>query len=186
MANNFQEYPKRMVHKDHAVAVFKPLTPEEQAQKGLFAAIPQLLSPARYPDVTVSNIDQEKQYASKGYRPANNANAEEYERTILDSKTVDGYKFNAGEAYHNLFKLMNLENFSKIMVKMTSQEADQAKQAPFPIIDKPQIRLTGVIPDGAMPAALGQGGVTVPQGTPLAANAPDLVAILGDPSTYHE
>jgi len=95
----------------------------------------------------------------------------------------DGYKFNAGEAYHNLFKLMNLENFSKIMVKMTSQEADQAKQAPFPIIDKPQIRLTGVIPDGAMPAALGQGGVTVPQGTPLAANAPDLVAILGDPST---
>ena len=95
MANNFQEYPKRMIHKDHAVAVFKPLTPEEQAQKGLFAAIPQLLSPARYPDVTVSNIDQEKQYASKGYRPANNANAEEYERTILDSKTVDGYKFNA-------------------------------------------------------------------------------------------
>jgi hypothetical protein len=95
----------------------------------------------------------------------------------------DGYKFNAGEAYNNLFKLMNLENYSKIIQKMTPQEADQAKQQPFPIIDKPQIRLTGVIPDGAMPAALGQGGVEVPPNTPLAANAPDLVAVMGDPST---
>lgn len=95
----------------------------------------------------------------------------------------DGYKFNAGEAYYNLFKLMNLENFSKIMVKMNAQEAAQAKQQPFPIIDHPQLRLTGVIPDGAMPAALAQGGVSVPPNTPLAANAPDLVAVMGDPST---
>lgn len=95
----------------------------------------------------------------------------------------DGYKFNSGEAYNELFKLMNLDNFSKIIVKMTAQEAAQAKQEPFPIIDHPQLRLTGVIPDGAMPAALAQGGVSVPPNTPLAANAPDLVAILADPST---
>jgi hypothetical protein len=95
----------------------------------------------------------------------------------------DGYKFNSGEAYYNLFKLMNLENFSKIMVKMTPEEAQQAKQQPFPIIDHPQIRLTGVIPDDAMPGALSQGGVQVPQGVPLGANAPDLVALLADPST---
>jgi hypothetical protein len=91
----FNEYPKKMIHPQHALAVFKPLTPEEQATKGLFAAIPQLLSPERYADVTVSNLMQEKEYASKGYRPANNANAAEYDQAILDQKPCDGYVLNA-------------------------------------------------------------------------------------------
>ena len=95
MANKFNEYPKLLKHPQHALAVFKPLTPEEKATKGLFAAIPQLLSPERYADITVSNIDQEKEYASKGYRPANNANAAEYDQAILDQKPCDGYAFQA-------------------------------------------------------------------------------------------
>lgn len=95
----------------------------------------------------------------------------------------DGYKFNSGEAYYQLFQLMNLNNFSKIMTKMTAEEAQEAKQQPFPIIDHPQLRLTGQIPAAAMPAALAQGGVAVPPNTPLDEDAPDLAAVLKDPST---
>lgn len=96
---SFQEYPKRMVHKDHTQAVFKPLTEEEQKMKGLFASIPQLLTPERFADITVSNLDQEKQYASKGYRPASGANMAEYEQAILDQKPHDGYVLQAFPKY---------------------------------------------------------------------------------------
>lgn len=90
---DFKQYPKRMIHSAHALAVFKPLTPEQEKMKGLFAPIPELLSPERYPDVVVSTIEQEKQYASKGYRPANQSNEEEYQSAILESDRVVGYKF---------------------------------------------------------------------------------------------
>jgi hypothetical protein len=92
--SQFNEFPKVMLHSQHADAVFSKLTPEQQAMKGLFAPIPELLTPERWPNVTVFTKEQEQQYASRGYRPANNANADEYDQAILESKTVDGYENN--------------------------------------------------------------------------------------------
>ncbi len=95
----------------------------------------------------------------------------------------DGWKFNLGEAYYNLFSKMNLENIDKIITKMSDEEKQQAQQQPFPIIDPPQIRLTGQIPNGAMGAALQQGGVQVPQGIPMEQEQVDIGDIYKDPTT---
>lgn len=94
-----------------------------------------------------------------------------------------GWKFNIGEAYHSMLKKTNLENLNEILTKMSDEEAKAAKSAPFPIIDPPQIRLTGQIPNGAMPAALQQGGVTVDPSTTLLDDQMDLGDIYKDPNT---
>lgn len=82
----------------------------------------------------------------------------------------DGWKYNAGEAYYALLSKLHLENFNDIITKMTPEEKAQAAKQPFPIIDPPQIRLTGQIPSGAMPSALASGGVNLPPNTPLGAD----------------
>lgn len=79
----------------------------------------------------------------------------------------DGYKFNSGEAWNQMFKLMNLDNHSKIIQKMTTEEAQQAKQQPFPIVDPPRITLNSKdMTADQLAAALGQGGVTPGQPQP--------------------
>jgi len=88
-----------MLHPSHSPAVFKALTAEEQKLKGLFAPVPECLSPERYPPVTVTTLDQEKLYASKGYRPANNPTPQEYDEAILESKHVDGFVYQAYPKY---------------------------------------------------------------------------------------
>lgn len=90
----------------------------------------------------------------------------------------DGWKFNMGEAYYGLLKNIGLENFNDIITKMTDEEKTVAQKQPFPIIDPPQIRLTGQIPTQAMGYALQQGGVTVPPGTPMADDQVDVGDIL--------
>lgn len=95
----------------------------------------------------------------------------------------DGWKFNLGEAYYNVFRKMNLDNVDKIITKMTDEERAEAQKQPFPIIDPPQIRLTGQIPNSAMGEALSQGGVNVdPQATTMQDNV-DLGDIYKDPAT---
>jgi hypothetical protein len=95
----------------------------------------------------------------------------------------DGYKFNLGEAYRSLLNKSGIDNIDDIITKMTDEEAAEAKKQPFPIIDPPQIRLTGQIPTGAMPAALSTGGVSVPPNTPLGDDSVDLGDVLKDPAT---
>lgn len=96
----------------------------------------------------------------------------------------DGWKFDMGEAYHSLLTKLNVENIDQIITKMTDEEAAQAKQAQFPIVDPPQIRLTGTVPDGAMGAALAAGGVNVdPQTLEEPAPTADLDTIYKDPTT---
>jgi hypothetical protein len=94
-----------------------------------------------------------------------------------------GWKFDLGEAYYAAFSKMNLENFASIISKMTDEEKQQAAQAPFPIIDPPQIRLTGQIPNGAMGAALASGGVEVDPKTPMIQDQLDLGDLLKDVNT---
>lgn len=95
----------------------------------------------------------------------------------------DGWKFNLGEAWYGLFSKLHLENFSSIITKMTDEEKQAAAQQPFPIIDPPQIRLTGQIPNGAMGPALAAGGVTVdPKAGNMQENI-DLGDIMKDPTT---
>lgn len=53
----------------------------------------------------------------------------------------DGWKFDLGEFYSNLLHRMNIDNMDKILTKMSDEEAQQAKQQPFPIIDQPQVRI---------------------------------------------
>jgi hypothetical protein len=97
MANKFQEYPKIMNHADHSPAKFKPLTDEEKNAKvpAFMKPVPQCIALERFPPVTVSNVEQEKEYASKGYRPNNIPDPAEYERALLESNNPDGYVFQA-------------------------------------------------------------------------------------------
>lgn len=96
---------------------------------------------------------------------------------------LDGWKFDLGEAYRTLLNLLHIENIDKIVTKMSDEEATQAKNAPFPIIDPPQIRLTGVVPPGAMAAALQNGGVSVQPNQISNDQSVDLGDIYKDPTT---
>lgn len=82
MANQFQEYPKRMAHPQRQPAEWKSLGETQ----GLMAADTVMIKPERFPDVTVFNRDQEAQYAARGYRPNNVTDPAEYERAILDAQ----------------------------------------------------------------------------------------------------
>lgn len=95
----------------------------------------------------------------------------------------DGWKFNTGEAYRTLLLKLGIANIDKIVTKMSDQEAAEAKQAPFPIIDPPQIRLTGQIPPGAMGSALQMGGVQTQDGQLSNDQPVDLGDIYKDPMT---
>ena len=86
----FQEYPKKLHHPEHAPAIWKTL---EGKGTGLFVPDTICTQPERFPDVTVTTLDQEKQYASKGYRPANIPDPSEYERAILDAQPAQGHAF---------------------------------------------------------------------------------------------
>jgi hypothetical protein len=73
----------------------------------------------------------------------------------------NGYKFNIGEAYHTLFTKLGVENIDKVITKMTPQEKQDAQDAPFPIIDPPQLRYAlADLPPEAVQPALQNAGVT--------------------------
>lgn len=97
--SDFKEYPKKMRHPEHAAAVFQQLPCDCKdknkcnCRTGLFAKDTIMKSPERYPEVTVFTLNQEKQYASRGYRPNNMANSDEYDQAILESSPVAGYRF---------------------------------------------------------------------------------------------
>lgn len=86
----------------------------------------------------------------------------------------DGWKFNLGETYHTLLSKLGIENIDKLITRMSPQEAAQAKQAPFPIIDPPVIRLNSAdLTAEQLNAALQMGGVNSPQGqSPQPGDAP--------------
>lgn len=86
----YQEYPKIMKHPQHAPAIWRQL---EGKGKGLFAPDTVCTQVERFPDITVTDINQEKQYAAKGYRPANNPDPEGYERAMLEAQPVDKYVY---------------------------------------------------------------------------------------------
>lgn len=94
-----------------------------------------------------------------------------------------GWKFNLGEAYRTLLSKMGIENIDKLVIRMSPQEIEEAKKAPFPIIDPPQIRLTGQIPPGAMTGALSNGGINVTPDQTANDQPVDLGDILKDPLT---
>jgi hypothetical protein len=91
MNPRFNDYPKVMRHPESKPAVVEK--GGDPAIDGMFAAQPCQLRPAMYPDVTVKNLNSEKEYAAKGYRPVHMGNAAEYENTILEGSVhVDGAK----------------------------------------------------------------------------------------------
>lgn len=95
----------------------------------------------------------------------------------------DGWKFNLGEAYRTMLMKLDIENIDKIVTRMNAQELEAAKNAPFPIVDPPQIRLTGQIPPGAMAGALQNGGVGVTPDQTSNDQPVDLGDLLKDPLT---
>ncbi len=98
----------------------------------------------------------------------------------------DGWRFDTGEAYKTLLTKMGVDNIESMLIKMNPQEAEAAKKAPFPIIDPPQIRLTGQIPNAAMAATLQNGGVAVDPNMSTLQDQLDLGDIykdLGTPAT---
>jgi ribulose kinase len=93
MATNFKDYPKWMHHPNHQAAVIEM---EDGPDKGLFRAGGKQVSPEMFPPQMVTTREQEQQWAARGYLPSNCADAEEYERTILEG-SVD--TSNRGGAY---------------------------------------------------------------------------------------
>ena len=85
----YQEFPKRMFHPQHTAAVWHQL---EGKGKGLFAPDTICTQPERFPDVVVATLDQEKQYAAKGYRPVSLPDPAAYEVAILDAQPMNGYQ----------------------------------------------------------------------------------------------
>lgn len=84
----------------------------------------------------------------------------------------DGKKLNIGELYKQRFQRMGLKNLDTILTDMTAEEAQAAKQAPFPIIDKPQIRINSAdLSPEALIAALQAGGVNVNPQSAMGASA---------------
>lgn len=94
-----------------------------------------------------------------------------------------GYDFKVGELYRDLYSRLGVENIDRIMVKMPPDQAKQAKQQPFPILDPPQIRLMGNIPNSDVGAALAQGGVNVDPKASTMQDTVDIGDIIKDPST---
>lgn len=95
MSSKFQEFPKILKHPNHADAVFiqppcKCKRTPCNCRTGLFAVDTVCTSPERYPDVTVSDQNQEEHYVSRGYRSSNIANASEFEKSLLDSSVISG------------------------------------------------------------------------------------------------
>lgn len=76
----------------------------------------------------------------------------------------DGKKLNNGELMRQRFERMGIKNLDMVLTDMTPQEAQAAAQAPFPIIDKPQIRLNSAdLTANQIMAALQSGGVNLQQ-----------------------
>jgi len=87
--NQFNEYPKLMKHPGHRPAQWKKL---EGKGVGLFSPDTVMTAAELFADVTVSTLDQEKQYAARGYRPSGIADPEQYEQAFLES-SPNGYIF---------------------------------------------------------------------------------------------
>lgn len=85
-----QEYPKIMRHPQYTPAEYRQL---EGKGKGLFAPDTVMSKPERFPNVTVTNLKEEQQYAAKGYRPNSMPDPAAYEEAILGSKVTNGYAF---------------------------------------------------------------------------------------------
>jgi hypothetical protein len=98
---SFASYPKVMKHKDHQPPEWKTYG----EGKGINAPEAVMTRPEILPDITVGNLDDEKRYAARGYRPTNMANADEYEAAMLEQSHPDGYVFEAYPKwkYHPVF-----------------------------------------------------------------------------------
>ena len=90
---SFSQYPRVLVHAAKQAAVWK--TADRKGPGAFMEPETVMISPERFPDVTVNTLEQEKRYASLGYRPANCGNAAEYEQTLLESLPPNGYEFQA-------------------------------------------------------------------------------------------
>jgi hypothetical protein len=86
----YQKYPLVMKHPNHSPAEYRQ---QPGNGKGLFAPDTVMTKAERFPDVTVYTLAQEKEYAARGYRPANMGDEREYEKAILESVPDDGYKY---------------------------------------------------------------------------------------------
>lgn len=95
---NFREYPKMMSHPGHQQAVWKKL---DGPNRGWLEPDTIMISPERLAPITVHTLEQEKEAASKGYRPNNMANAAEYEQTILEGQiSTEGFQEFPKFKYH--------------------------------------------------------------------------------------
>lgn len=74
----------------------------------------------------------------------------------------DGYKLSVGEAYRELFSRFGIKDLDKIITNMTDEEKAEAQQAPFPIIDKPVVRINySDLPPAAQVGALADAGIQI-------------------------
>jgi hypothetical protein len=72
----------------------------------------------------------------------------------------DGKKLNSGELIRQRFERMGIKNLDLVLSDMSPEEAQAAKQAPFPVVDKPQFRVnTADLTAEQIAAVLSLGGV---------------------------
>lgn len=75
----------------------------------------------------------------------------------------DGKKLSGGELMRQRYERMGLKNLDLILTDMSPEEAQAAQQAPFPIVDKPQVRVnTADLTADQITAVLQEAGVNLP------------------------
>lgn len=84
----YQEYPKELRHPQFRPAVIAQWDPKikDPAQQ------PQG-QPAKFPPVIVHNLDQEQEYASRGYLPAGVSDPDAYLRATIGAEQPGTYRF---------------------------------------------------------------------------------------------
>lgn len=85
----FQEYPKQMNHPNYRPAVVSGYRRNPDGS----AVNDPPGTPAKFPPVVVNNVDQEQDYASKGYLPAGVSDPQAYLRATIGAETPGVYKF---------------------------------------------------------------------------------------------
>lgn len=75
---------------------------------------------------------------------------------------LEGKKLSVGELYNQLIRRLGLENLDSILIDLSPEQAQQAQQAPFPIIDMPKLSAKlSELPPAAIPSFLQAAGMPI-------------------------
>lgn len=93
----FKKFPLSMHHPDHQAAAWEKLP--DRGNSMFLKGDTKMISPERFPPVTVMNEHEQNQWAAKGYRCSNQLNASDFERALIEQSNPENYEFQAFPKY---------------------------------------------------------------------------------------